>query len=197
MNRPSCIRSYLASSRSSSRRMRARSSRPFCARAVRAPPHRPHLEGVSGPSRFPLRMTPATRPALVLGGASLCATLAVLLAGAQQADCSFFDWMFPAIVALQLCFALGAGFATGYRRPRTWHPVGAGLGASLVASLSGFIFFGFSLIGVLAARCGSDHRLAVFFVSLILTFIIAPVAIAGGAAAGWSGGQLARVKGGR
>jgi hypothetical protein len=105
--------------------------------------------------------------------------------------------MFPAIVALQLCFALGAGFATGYRQSHNSLPVNAGLGTSLVASLSGFIFFGFSLIGVLPATCGSDHGLAVLFVSLILTFIIAPVAIAGSAAAGWSGGQLARVKGGR
>src|SRR6202162_2190107 len=142
-------------------------------------------------------MAPSTKPALVLGSASLCATLAVLVAGAQQPDCSFFDWMFPAIVALQLCFALGAGFATGYRRPRNRHPPNAGLGTSLVAGLSGFIFFGFSLIGVSPTTCGSYHGLAVFFVSLILVFIIAPVAIAGGAAAGWVGGLLARLKRGR
>jgi hypothetical protein len=142
-------------------------------------------------------MAPSTQPAIVLGAASLCATLAVLVAGAQQPDCSFFDWMFPAIVALQLCFALGAGFATGYRQPRNRHPLNAGLGTSLVASLSGFIFIGFSLIGVLPGTCGSYRGLAVFFVSLILVFIIAPVAIAGSAAAGWVGGLLARLKRGR
>jgi hypothetical protein len=104
--------------------------------------------------------------------------------------------MFPAIVALQLCFALAAGFATGYRRPRNRHPLNAGLGTSLIASLSGFIFFGFSLTGLLPTTCGSYGGLTIFFVSLILVFI-APVAIAGGAAAGWMGGFLARLKGGR
>src|ERR1700693_5990940 len=111
-------------------------------------------------------MAPSTKPALVLGSASLCATLAVILAGAKQPDCSFFDWMFPAIVALQLCFALAAGFATGYRQPRNRHPVNAGLGTSLVASLSGFIFFGFSLIGPSPGTCGSYHGLAVFLARL-------------------------------
>jgi hypothetical protein len=142
-------------------------------------------------------VAPSTRPAIVLGGASLCATLAVLVAGSERPDCSFFDWMLPAIVALQLCFALGAGFATGYHQPRNRHPLNAGLGTSLVASLSGFIFFGFSLTGLLPATCGSSGGLTVFFVSLVLVFIIAPVAIAGGAAAGWTGGFLARLKRGR
>jgi hypothetical protein len=142
-------------------------------------------------------VAPSTRPAIVLGGASLCATLAVLVAGSQQPDCSFFDWMFPAILALQLCFALGAGFATGYRQPPNRDPLNAGLGTSLVASLSGFIFFVFFVTGVLPGTCGSYHGLAVLFVSLILVFIIAPVAIAGGAAAGWVGGLFARLKRGR
>jgi hypothetical protein len=142
-------------------------------------------------------VAPSTRPAIVLGGASLCATLAVLVAGSQQPDCSFFDWMFPAILALQLCFALGAGFATGYRHPGNRNPINAGLATSLAASLSGLIFFGFSLTGVLPTSCGSYGGLAVLFVSLILVFIIAPVAIAGGAAAGWVGGLFARLKRGR
>jgi hypothetical protein len=139
-----------------------------------------------------------TQPVLVLGGASLCATLAVLLVGAQQPNCSFFDWMVPAIVALQLLFALVAGFATGYRQPRNPHSVNAGLRTSLVASLSGFILYGLGVAGLLPAICGEGaHGLGVFILVLTLIFFIAPVAIAGGAAAGWLGGLLARTNRGR
>jgi hypothetical protein len=117
--------------------------------------------------------------------------------GAQQPGCSYPEWSFPAILALQLCFALAAGFATGYRQPRNPHSVNAGLRTSLVASLSGFIFFGFSLTGVLPATCSREHGLIVFLSSLFLILFIAPVAIAGGAAAGWLGGRLAQMKQGR
>jgi len=142
-------------------------------------------------------MAPSTKPALVLGSASLCATLAVILAGAQQPDCSFFDWMFPAIAALQLCFALAAGFATGYRRPHNREPVRAGLGTSLIASLSGLVLY-VGGMGLLPATCGETARaLGVFFLASILLFFVAPVAIVGGAAAGWLGGQLARTNTGR
>jgi len=143
-------------------------------------------------------MAPSTQLALVLGGAGLCATLAVLLAGAQQPGCSFFEWSFPAILALQLGFALAAGFATGYRRLDNREPVKAGLKTSLIASLSGLILFGFVATALLPAPCVQGaNGIGLFFLALILIFFIAPVAIAGGAAAGWLGGLLARANRGR
>src|SRR5260370_39210670 len=99
------------------------------------------LEGSLQAVPFVPSMAPSTQPALVLGGASLCATLAILIVGARQPGCAFFDWTFPAILAVQICFALAAGFATGYRRPHNREPLKAGLGTSLVAGLSRFIFF--------------------------------------------------------
>lgn len=137
-------------------------------------------------------MAPSTKPALVLGSASLCATLGVLLAGAQQPGCSWFEWMLPAILGLQLCFALIAGFATGYRRPGNWEPVRAGLGTGLLASLSAFALVGLELTGLVPAVCGEGaNGIGFGFLLLILIFFIAPVAIAGGAAAGGLGGLLA------
>lgn len=135
----------------------------------------------------------STQPVLVFGGASLCATLAVLLVGAQHPGCSYPEWSFPAILALQLCFALAAGFATCYRRPHNRVPVKAGLRTSLVASLSGFIFVGLAATGLVPAICfQGENGIGFFFLVLVLIFFIAPVAIAGGAAAGWLGGRLAQ-----
>lgn len=137
-------------------------------------------------------MRPSSQSALVFGAAGLCSTLAVLLAGAQQPGCSWFEWMFPAILGLQLCFALIAGFATGYHRPGNWEPVRAGLGTGLVASLSAFALVGLAAIGLLPPVCGeAEYGLAFGFLLVILIFFIAPVAIAGGAAAGGLGGLLA------
>src|ERR1700686_3023704 len=122
-------------------------------------------------------MVPSTRPALVLGSASLCATLAVLVAGAEQPGCSFFNWMLPAILALQLCFALAAGFATGDRHPHNWQPAPAGLGTNLIASLSGLILYGIAGTGLLPPVCGEGmNGLGVFLLAMILLFFIAPVA---------------------
>ena len=143
-------------------------------------------------------MAPSTRPALVLGSASLCATLAVLLAGAEQPGCSFFNWTLPAILALQLCFALAAGFATGYRHPHNRESARAGLGTNLMASLSGLILYGIAGTGLLPPICGEDmNGLGVFVLTLMLLFFIAPVAVVGGGAAGWLGGLLARTTPGR
>ena len=137
-------------------------------------------------------MAPSTKPALVFGSASLCATLGVLLAGALQPGCSWFEWMLPAILGLQLCFALIAGFTTGYRRPGNWEPVRAGLGTGLLASLSAFALVGLGLTGIMPAACGEGATgLGFGLLLLILIFFIAPVAIAGGAAAGGLGGLLA------
>jgi hypothetical protein len=142
-------------------------------------------------------MAPSTQPALVLGGASLCATLAILIVGAQQPGCAFFDWTFPAILAVQIGFALAAGFATGYRRPHNREPLKAGLGTSLVAGLSGFIFFGVAATGLLPAVCSEGvNGIGLFYLVIILIFFIAPAAVAG-TAAGWLGGLLARTNRGR
>jgi hypothetical protein len=154
---------------------------------------RQRLEGSPGTLRLSLQMEPSIRPALVLGAASLCATLAILFAGAQQPGCSFFEWSLPVILALQLAFALVAGFAAGYRRPRDLEPLKAGLGTSLLASVSGFIFFSVAATGLLPGPCGqSSNRIAVLFLVLLLICVIAPVAAAGGAAIGWLGGFLSR-----
>lgn len=141
---------------------------------------------------------PSAQPALVLGAASLCATLAILVAGAQQPGCSFFEWSLPAILALQLGFALAAGFVTGYRRPGNREPAKAGVGTGLVASLSGFVLFGIAATDLLPAPCGrSASSIGIGIFVLVLVLIIAPVAIAGGAVAGWLGGLLARTNRGR
>jgi hypothetical protein len=143
-------------------------------------------------------MRRSTRPALILGGACLCATVAILVEGAWQPSCSFFPGMLPAILALQLCFALMAGFVTGYRPPRDREPVRAGLRASLIGSLSGPILFALNGTAILPPLCAEGvYPIGIFILVLILIFAIAPVSILGGAAVGWLGGQMARMNRGR
>jgi hypothetical protein len=139
-------------------------------------------------------MARSTQPALVLGGACLCATLAILVVGAQQPSCSFFEWMLPAILALQLCFALVAGFVTGYRPSRDREPQKAGLRTNLIAGLSGPILLALAGTAILPPPCGEGvYPIGVFVLVLVLTFLVAPVSILGGAAVGWLGGQMARM----
>lgn len=141
-------------------------------------------------------MTPSTQLSLAFGGASLATTLALLLVGSAQPACAFFEWVFPGVLAVQLCFAFAAGFATVYYPFGDRRPARAGLRANLVASLSGFVIFGLAATGVLPESCGEGTAaFGVFFVVLILVFFIAPVAIFGGAAAGWLGGRVARMIG--
>jgi hypothetical protein len=138
-------------------------------------------------------MARSTQLTLALGGASLVTTLTVLLVGSAQPACSFFGWLVPGVLALQLCFAFAAGFATGYLSPDQRHPVKAGLRTNLVASLSGFILYGLAATGVLPESCNRGTAIyGVGFLIVILVFFIAPVAIFGGAAAGWFGGWVAR-----
>jgi len=140
----------------------------------------------------------STQPSLILGGASLCATVAILVEGAWQPGCSFFPWMLPAILALQVCFALVAGFVTGYRPPGDREPVKAGLRTSLLGSLSGPILFAFAGTAILPPLCGEGvYPIGIFVLVLTLIFAIAPVSILGGAAVGWLGGQMARMNRGR
>ena len=72
------------------------------------------------------------------------------------------------------------------------------MGTGLVASLSGFVLFGIAATALLPAPCGrSASSIGIGIFVLILVLIIAPVAIAGGAVAGWLGGLLARTNRGR
>jgi hypothetical protein len=138
-------------------------------------------------------MAQSTQLTLALGGASLVTTLTVLLVGSAQPACSFSGWLVPGVLALQLCFAFAAGFATSYLPSDERHPVKAGLRTNLIASLSGFILYGLAAIGFLPAACSKGTAgLGVFFLIVVLVFFIAPVAIFGGAAAGWFGGLVAR-----
>src|ERR1700719_566234 len=144
--------------------------------------------------RWSFQMARSTQPALVLGGACLCATLAILLAGAGQPGCSFFLWILPAILALQLCFALVAGFVTGYRPPGDREPLKAGLRTNLIAGLSGPILFAIAATAFLPPVCGEyGHGFGTFVLVLVLTFLVAPVSVLAGAAVGWLGGQMARM----
>src|SRR5260370_5929328 len=75
------------------------------------------LEGSLQAVPFVPSMAPSTQPAVVLGGASLYATLALLIVGARQPALAFFDWTFPAILAAQIGVAVAADVATDTDRP--------------------------------------------------------------------------------
>jgi hypothetical protein len=138
-------------------------------------------------------MARSTPPGLVLGAAALCVSVAFLLAGAEQQGCSFFFWMFPAILALQLCFALAAGYATGYRGGGDREPLKAGMKTNLIAALSGLILYALAGFHMLPAPCRDEAApLGVLVVALVLTFFIPPVAVLAGAGVGWLGAQMAR-----
>lgn len=139
-------------------------------------------------------MARSTPPGLVIGAVSLCVNIALLLAGAEQQGCSFFPWMFPAILALQICFAVAAGFATGYCGRGDREPLKAGMKTNLIATLSGLILYALAGFHMLPAPCKVEAApLGVLVVPLVLTFFIAPVAVLAGAGAGWLGAQMSRM----
>ena len=139
-------------------------------------------------------MTPSSERALLFGGTSLITILAILFAGAAQQGCGFFPWMFPAILGVQLCFALGAGFITGPGSPGNREPLQAGLKTNAIASLSGPVFYAVAALNLLPPPCKDETGpLGILIVLLLLIFIIGPIAIVAGAAAGWAGGLLAHV----